>query len=542
MEEVEKIQSDGRKGGSTAFIGAEGSLYNITYFIPIQEAIRVLASNTEPQNTINTDPPSIEKKENISLLNENRELLLEPNTFDLSPKALSHLDNNKYKISYYVKLSDYHREKQEYDQKMQRYEAGDKEVFQEKADPLIFYSKETPEMSAEALSEMDGRKYKMSYYMEMEKYYRDTREYDEKMIRFKSGDEKAFEVKREPVVYSKDTPELSASALSELDGKRYKMSYYTELEKYNRELKEYDEALMRYNSGDKEAFEKQMDPMMFYSKDSVDLSSKALSESDGKKYKMSYYEKLRAYQKEREDYEKKLLLYHSGEKDIFEKKETEPVINDAYSLSAEALSYADGKKYKMSYYEELKKYYDDIQDYNRKMALHNAGDEDAFKEEASPPVLSSKDTSALSAKALSELDGKKHKMSYYKKLENYYKELEEYEQKKILYDKGAYKVDEESEGETISTSDKVEIDFNTGNQKKKKSKKTWTPEFEDMVAAMKGRVAPFFMDNLFSALSDVDGEFERKFAAPMIRVYMDCSTEITPEEELLRELEKVAFG
>ena len=333
---------------------------------------------------------------------------------------------------------------------------------------------------------------------------------------------------------SKEKSSLSAEALSEADGKRYRMSHYVELEKYNRELEEYNQKMLKYQAGDKGAFEEKLDPLLFFSKEETSLSAKALSEADGKRYRQSYYDELRQYQIEREEYERKLLLYHSGEKNIFEKKEKERVLLEGYSLTAEALSYIDGKKYKMSYYRDLEKYNRELQDYNRKLALHNAGHEDAFSEKADPFIFYTKERSSLSTRALSLSDGKKYKMSYYKKLKNYYEELEEYEIKKLLYQTGQEENPFGDKKVLLAQSDIVENNFSMKNL----SDKIWTPRFKDMIAAINGRFAPYFMDNLLSAMRKVDGEFERKFTTPAIRVYMDCSTEIIPEDELFEVIKK----
>jgi len=515
-----------------AFISTDGNNYNITYYVPIDEGVKNFQNQSLQQQIIDTEPPSTEKELNLPFLLDNKELFMASDFFDLSEHALAYLDNNRYKISYYVQLRDYYREKQEYDQKLYRYHSGDKEAFEEKPGDLLFSSQETSDLSAAALSEADGKRYKMSYYIELEKYNREVKEYNEKMRRFQAGDKDAFEGKPDSLLFhSKETSDLSAKALSEADGKKYKMSHYIEMERYHKESRQYDEKMLRFQAGDKEAFEDKPDPLMFYSKDRIDLSARGLSEADGKKHKKSYYAKLREYQIEREEYEKKLLLYHAGEKDIFERKEKDLVITDEYSLSAEALSYADGKRYKMSYYKDLERYHKEIQDYNRKLALHNAGHSEAFNEKSDPLMFHSKDRSDLSAEGLSEADGKKYKMSYYIKLKDYYKELEEYEIKKLLYDRG-YDINQVGNKE-------VQFTGSDGFDENKSDREIWTPAFGDMISALNGRMAPYFMDNLFDTMRKVDGEFERKFAPPAIRVYMDCSTEIVSDDELYKALEKI---
>ncbi len=183
----------------------------------------------------------------------------------------------------------------------------------------------------------------------------------------------------------------------------------------------------------------------------------------------------------------------------------------------------------MSYYKDLEKYHKEIQDYNKKLALHNAGHSEAFDEIQDPLLFHSKDHSDLSAEGLSEADGKKHKMSYYIKLKEYYKELEEYEIKKLLYDRGYTQSDDKG----------IRFTGSDGFDENKPAREIWTPPFGDMVSALNGRMVPYFMDNLFDTMRKVDGEFERKFAPPAIRVYMDCSTEIVSDDELYKALEKI---
>ncbi|HPZ10033.1 MAG TPA: hypothetical protein PL110_18220 [Candidatus Eremiobacteraeota bacterium] len=476
MSEIEKIDTEGRKAGPAAFLYSEGSNYNITYYVPVRQALRELENQytclpTERSITERSpeDRGSEREEDNTTLFMDHKELYIPSDIMDLTPEALSYLDNNQYRISYYIKLRDYYREKQEYEDKLRRHNAGEKEVFQKKVDPLLFYSDESADLTAKALSELDGNQHRMSYYVELEDYYKKAREYREKML--------------------------------------------------------------YYQAGNKEAFKEKILSPVFYSSESTDLSAYALSEIDGKKFRSSHYQKLREYQKEREEYERKLLFYKMGETDIFERKDAEFIPVDIYKLSAEALSYIDGNKYRLSYYKNLEKYYEELQDYNVKLARHNAGYEDAFQEKSDTLPSYSREKLDLSARGLSEMDGRRYKISYYQKLRDYYKETEEYERKKLLYfagDKDAFKSEEE---EYINTKDKIE--FSRDND-------LWTPKFNDMIAALKGKLAPYFMDNLFETLGKIDKRFEPVIAnSPLIRLYLTCSTEVTPEDELLRELEKV---
>lgn len=85
----------------------------------------------------------------------------------------------------------------------------------------------------------------------------------------------------------------------------------------------------RYENTETNSYEDAIAPLVF-SKDTVDLSAKALSEADGRKYKMDYYKKLREYYKSQEVYNKR-----PPEKKSF----PSIVISDTCSFSKEAFVY-----------------------------------------------------------------------------------------------------------------------------------------------------------------------------------------------------------
>jgi hypothetical protein len=260
MDEIFRGEQD--KTNPAAFISIDDSKYSITYYVPIHDALKELENLIVPSGP-DTEAEKQSTEEEPVLLPEHRELLLSSDITDLSPHALSYIDDNRYRISYYVKLSDYYKEKIEYEEKQEKFLKGDKEVFQEKMDPLLFYSKETSELSAKGLSEADGRKYRMSYYIDLEDYNKKVREYDEQLLKFQAGDKEALEKKMDPLLfYSKETSELSARALSEADSKKYRMSHYIELENYNKKIREYNEKMLKFQGGDKGAFKEKMDPLL----------------------------------------------------------------------------------------------------------------------------------------------------------------------------------------------------------------------------------------------------------------------------------------
>jgi len=476
-----------RRQGPAAVISGEGNHYNITYFVPAQQAMEAIDKHytvkiPPGKSLLPSEETTEEDKNNAPLLSDHRELYLPSDIMDLTVEALAYLDNNQYKLSYYIKLKEYYREKQEFEEKSHSQEEGDKNTFTEKSDPLLFYSKERSEMTAKALSEMDGNQRKMSYYVELEDYYKKTREHEDKML--------------------------------------------------------------YYNAGDRDAFKDMPSPLMFYSRESMDLSAKAMSEIDGKQHKMSYYEKLRTYQSEREEYERKLLLYELGQTDIFEKKEEHTLPEDKYALSPEALCHIDDQQHKFSYYEKLSNYYNEIQDCNKKLEEHNF--DDPFNASINSLLLEAKESITLSAKALSELDGRQHKMSYYEKLADYNREVEEYERKTALYNAGDRDIFEneevinakdivaigpQKEEEVIDIKDEVTIGSDN------KDTKIWTPGFNDMISALKGKLSPYFIDNLFETMQKVDKTFDPSLSRfPLLKLYLTCSTELVSEEELLKEL------
>ncbi|MEQ8190633.1 MAG: hypothetical protein ABRQ39_21885 [Candidatus Eremiobacterota bacterium] len=478
-----------RKQGPAAIISGENNQYNITYFVPAQQAMEALDRHytvklPPGKSLLPHEEATEEDRENAPLLSDHRELYLPSDIMDLSVEALACLDNNQYKLSYYIKLKEYYREKQEFDTKSHGKDDKETNTPSETMDPLLFYSKERAEMTAKALSEMDGHQRKMSYYVELEDYYKKTREHEDKML--------------------------------------------------------------YYNAGDRDAFKDKPLPLMFYSGETTDLSAKALSELDGKQHKMSYYEKLRKYQAERAEYERKLLLYELGQTDIFEKKEEDTVPQDKYAPSPEALCHIDGQQHKFSYYEKLSNYYREIQDCNKKLEEHNF--DDPFNASINSLFLEEKERVTLSAKALSELDGKQHKMSYYEKLARYNRELEEYERKTDLYNAGDMDVFEkeevilakdivtigpQKEEQLIDVKDEVTI--GSGN---KNTAKIWTPDVNDMISALKGKLSPYFIDNLFETMQKVDKTFDPSLnRLPLLRIYLTCSTELVSEEELLKELQ-----
>lgn len=462
---------DRERKQSAAIISGEKNQYNIAYYMPPQQAMEALDRHYTvklPPGKSELPPGEAteEDRENAPLLSDHRELSMPSDIMDLSVEALAYLDNNQYKLSYYIKLKEYYREKQEFQ------ERGDKNASHEKGDPLRLYTKERAEITAKSLSEMDGHKKNMSYYVELEDYYK-----------------------------NKD-----------------KMLYY--------------------DAGDRDAFKDVSLP--FQATESVDLSAKAMSELDGKQHKLSYYEKLRKYQSERAEYERKLLLYELGQTDIFEKKDEDRPVQDKYALSPEALCHIDDQQHKFSYYEKLSNYYDEIQGCNKKLEEHNFAD--PFNASIDSLMSEEKDRVTLSAKALSELDGKKHKMSYYKKLAAYNREMEAYERKTEFYNsddrdiferkdeaKDLVSIEPQKEEEQIAEKDVVTI--GSGNRE------FWTPDFNDMICALKGKLSPHFIDNLFETMQQVDKTFEPSLnRLPLVKVYLTCSTELVSEEELREKL------
>lgn len=161
--------------------------------------------------------------------------------------------------------------------------------------------------------------------------------------------------------------------------------------------------------------------------------------------------------------------------------------------------------------------------------------------------LEEKERVTLSAKALSELDGRQHKMSYYKKLARYNRELEEYERKTAPYNTGNMDVFETEE--VIRAKDIVTIDPQKEEQQidvkdevsigsDNKDTKIWTPGFNDMISALKGKLSPYFIDNLFETMQQVDKTFDPSAdRGPLLKLYLTCSTKLVSEEELLKELQ-----
>ncbi len=472
MAEIDRERKQG-----AAIISGEKNQYNIAYFMPPNQAMDALDRHYTvklPPGKSELPPGEAteEDRENAPLLSDHRELHLPSDITDLSVEALAYLDNNQYKLSYYIKLKEYYREKQEFQ------ERGDKTAPDEAKDLFRLYSKERSEITARSLSELDGHKKNMSYYVELENYYKNK----EKMLYYNAGD--------------RDAPGVNSL------------------------------------------------PLMFQATESVDLSAKALSELDGKQHKLSYYEKLRKYQSERAEYERKLLLYEPGRTDIFDKKDEDRPVQDKYALSPEALCHIDAQQHKFSYYEKLSNYYDEIQGCNKKLEEHNFAD--PFNASIDSLMSEEKDRITLSAKALSELDGKQHKMSYYEKLATYNRELEEYERKTEFYNrydrdiferkdeaKDIVTVYRQEEEEQVAVKDEVTIG-SAG-----KDKNFWTPDFNDMICALKGKLSPNFIDNLFETMEKVDKTFAPSLnRLPLVKVYLTCSTELVSEEELLKELQR----
>lgn len=470
--------------------------------------------------------------ENLSIEKSNKEspfsippfcydLYMDADMSDLSAYALSHMDKNKYELNYYVDLSNYYKEKADYDRKKRLFELGDKEIFKRKEEPFSA-PKDVSSISAEGFAASDENKYDFQYYVDLAEYYREMEEYEKKLELFNKGDKEVFNRKERDISFGRDYAGLSAEALAIADKHRYDMKYYEDLSNYYMEMEEYNKKLELFNSGDINIFNRK-DQIMTPLRESYELSPDALATLDSYRYDFKYYEDLSDYYRDSQEYEKKLERFNAGETDIFKQNKRCPV--DCYELSAEGLSASDGAKYDMEYYKQLSQYYKDTQEYNRKLALFNEGEKDIFeRKEEELPV---KETSDISPNALADLDGNKYDMQYYVDLHNYYRELDEYNRKLALYNKGDKYIFERKDEEIINIRDKTEI------KGKEKKEKIWTPSLEDLLAFSEGKTSPYFLDTLFYMLEQVDGEFRNRKSISNFIITMESESEVINPEEFM---------
>jgi len=461
------------------------------------------------------------------------ELYLDTDIVDFSAYALSHLDGNRYRLSYYLELENYYKNLREHNLKLQLFELGDKKIF-EREEQIVTFPRDYTEMSGEALAEADGHRYDFQYYMDLHKYYKDMEDYEKKLELYRRGDKEIFNREEKIIPFGREVSSLSAEGLAEMDDYQYDIQYYRDLENYYIELEEYNRKLDLYHGGDKEIFERE-EKIIPFGREISNLSAEGIAELDGYRYDFQYYKDLSDYYRKSEEYERKLELFYSGDKDIFNRPEGPwPFGKEHCSLSGEALSELDGHQYEPDYYKDLSNYYEEIQEYERKLELFNAGHKDIFEKEETPPA-SDKEQVALSAGALADIDGHKYDFQYYIKLENYYKELEEYERKMTLFKADQKDIFTETEDGDTRNIDRVEI------EEDKVYEKIWTPSLEDLMAFSRGKIPPYFMDTLFYMLRRVDMEFNEKCETRSLTLSLDSDIKVMDPVEfwaLKQEIQK----
>jgi hypothetical protein len=312
-----------------------------------------------------------------------------------------------------------------------------------------------------------------------------------------------------------------------MDNDQYDFQYYIDLHNYYKQLEEYEDKLERFHAGDTEVFKRE-EIIIPFGKESFDLSSEALAELDEYQYDFDYYTDLRDYNTQIQEYNKKRELFNAGYKDVFNEKEiiiplkqknTISFGRESYELSADALAFSDNYQYEPDYYTELCNYYREIQEYEHKLELFNAG-QDVFKTENNITVFS-KESSELSAKALAHADGEQYNFEYYVQLHDYYKELENYNRNLELFQRGHKDIFKESDkiGRYI---DKAELSVNMETQK------IWVPPLKDLIAFSRGKLPFYFLETL---LYMFNSSSEESFDENNIEISMKCNTGIINEIE-----------
>ena len=492
--------------------------------------------------------------------------------------------NNRYEVNFYMPVDYYYQKIKKIDDEFSIEKNKKESPFS--IPPFcydLYMDSDVSDLSAYALSHMDKHKYELNYYVDLSSYYKEKADYDRKKRLFELGDKGIFTRKEEPFSAPEDVSSISAEGFAASDGNKYDFQYYVDLAEYYRQMEEYEKKLELFNKGDKEVFnrkeisipfgreyadlsaeslaiaDKHRYDMKYYEdlsnyyiemeeynkkldlfnrgdinifnqraitsvRESYELSPEALSTLDRYSYDLKYYEDLSDYYRDSQEYEKKLERFNAGETDIFKQNNSQMTF-DSYELSAEGLSEADGAKYDIEYYKQLNQYYKDTQEYNRKLALFNGGEHDIFERKEELPSV--KESSDMSPKALACLDGNKYDIQYYIDLHNYYRELDEYNRKLDIYNKGDKYIFERKDDEIISTFDKIEI------KGKEKKEKIWTPSMEDLLAFSGGKISPYFLDTLFFMLEEVDKEFSSKARTSGFIITMKAGCEVINPEEFM---------
>ncbi|HPZ08219.1 MAG TPA: hypothetical protein PL110_08900 [Candidatus Eremiobacteraeota bacterium] len=452
------------------------------------------------------------------------DLFSEIDSADLSAYALSFLDGRKQDFNYYVDLANYYKEKAENEQKSRHLHQDGEEIAQAINMDILLPSDKTS-MSAEALARMDGYQYDFQYYVDLANYYKDMEDYEQKLAAIKRGDDET-----QPLIpLERESFSLTPEALAYTDGYQYDFNYYIELSSYYEKSREYQRNKDLFDAGFKDTF-KDSNLKISSGKERTSLSAEALATADGYQYDFQYYKNLSEYYKEAEEYERKMELYNAGEKDVFQKQETGLTLErESFELSPEALAHADGYQYDLDYYKNLSKYYSDMEEYNRKLELFNTGDKEIFKRKIEIGQLE-KEKVFLSAEALAKIDGYQYDFQYYIKLENYYKELDAYNRKKELMELGIKDIFESSK-EEIELIDKIELGV--------KDERIWTPSIEDLLAFSRGKSPPYFLDTLLYMLKRVDTGFNDKIRGSNLRLRMDWNTKVMESKEFEDLMEEI---
>ena len=143
--------------------------------------------------------------------------------------------NNKYELNYYIP-SDYYFEKiKKLDKKLFSPHIEKNSFFIPPFCYDLYMDTDTSDLSAYALSHMDGYSQEFSYYIELEDYYKNMNDYNLKKRLFELGDKKIFQKKEQIIPFPKESMEISAEALAELDGYQQDFQYYVDLNKYYKE-------------------------------------------------------------------------------------------------------------------------------------------------------------------------------------------------------------------------------------------------------------------------------------------------------------------
>lgn len=316
--------------------------------------------------------------------------------------------NNKYEVKYNLPAQYYFESIKNIDAKISPPEELETVSFF--IPPLcneLFMDTDSIEFSAYALSHLDGARQSFDYYIDLAHYYKEKAEKTSRKTQIEPGDkETSVSDRAVEILLPKDKMSMSADALARMDGYRYECQYYVDLENYYKAMEEYEQ----------KAFKIEHDFFIIPEKESFSLSPEAIARLDGFQHETQHYINLSSYYEKTHEYERKKALYDAGDKDIF--KGPDSVIASGREnsfLSADALARLDGFQHEIQHYTNLSDYYKEVEEYERKMELYNAGYTDIF-ESRENAISFGRETFELSPDALAYADGFQHEVEYYKTL------------------------------------------------------------------------------------------------------------------------------